>query len=80
MGADGYKRQMNDLFIKYIVVSYKEKCDVQQGIEPTTSRISVSLQRHKLSKNWIEKINHRKDQYPDMFVQVSHEAAKVGVN
>lgn len=71
---------MNDLFIKYIIVCQKEKCDIQRGIEPATGCITIGLQWHEPSKKRIEKINHGKDQRPDMFVQVSHEAAKVGLN
>lgn len=80
MGTYRYKRKMNDLFIKHIIIGNKEKCNIQKGIEPTASGITVGLKWHELSKNWIEKVNHGKDQCPDMFVQVSHEAAKVGVN
>jgi hypothetical protein len=58
MGTDGYKGQMNDLLFKYIIISNKEKCNIQQCIKATTGRITVGLMWHELSKNWIEKINH----------------------
>lgn len=58
MGADGYKGQVNDLLFKYIIISNKEKCNIEQGIKAATSRITVGLMWHELSKNGIEKINH----------------------
>lgn len=71
MGTDRYKRQLNDLFLQYEIVTDEIYEDIKQCISSTASEIAECFLIHERPERRIEKINGIDDQV------LQNEGAKV---
>lgn len=69
----GKEAYMHHLLVKNVVVKNMVKKNIEEGVAAATGCVMVGLQRHKTAEERIKNVQHCKDGFPRLVVNLAHE-------